>query len=177
MDTGCSRSIVHVSCCEKWKKNPVGMITISGEEWRCEGTGTVLLHLSNGSSTVVDVTVTTSKPLGFTFALGMDGIRALWLTFRVACALEEKNLRSAGAAVTALGVDEHDFRATYDPVANSWTAEWKWSDGKQPSVLEKRVESYHIPRGAREMYEKELLKWIEEGCSHTMKINTDQSRA
>ena len=82
-----------------------------------------------------------------------------------------------GATVTALGVDKHDFRATYDPVANSWSAEWKWSDGKQPSVLEKRVESYHIPRGAREMYEKELLKWIEEGCSHTMKINTDQSRA
>ena len=63
VDTGCSRSIAHVSCCEKWKKNPVGMIIISGEEWRCEGTGTVL-HLSNGSSTVVDVTITTSKPLG-----------------------------------------------------------------------------------------------------------------
>ena len=53
------------------------MVTVSGEEWQCEGTGTVNLQLGMGASTVLFISVTTSKPLRCTFILGMDGIRKL----------------------------------------------------------------------------------------------------
>ncbi|MPC72747.1 hypothetical protein E2C01_067060 [Portunus trituberculatus] len=43
VDTGCSRSIAHVSCCKAWKEGGVNMVTISCEEWKCEGKGTVCL--------------------------------------------------------------------------------------------------------------------------------------
>ena len=70
MDTRRSRNIAHVTCYEKWK-NAVGMITVCGEEGRCEDPGTVLLHLNNGTYTVICVTITVTK------SPGMNGIRVL----------------------------------------------------------------------------------------------------
>ncbi|MPC78693.1 hypothetical protein E2C01_073187 [Portunus trituberculatus] len=32
VDTSCSRSIVHVSCCKTWKKHTINMLTVSGDE-------------------------------------------------------------------------------------------------------------------------------------------------
>ena len=60
-------------------------------------------------------------------------------------------------------IDEPDFTATYNPVTNSWTAAWKWSEGKEPGVLQNKVEVYDVPHEARELYEEELGNWIEEG--------------
>ncbi|MPC72881.1 hypothetical protein E2C01_067194 [Portunus trituberculatus] len=47
--------------------------------------------------------------------------------------VDEQPICAAVGAVQE--VDEPDFTATYDPVTNSWTAAWKWSDGKEPGVL------------------------------------------
>lgn len=142
------------------------MITVSGEKWRCEGTGTVRLQLSSGTFADVCVYVTSAKPLGFAFSLGMDRIRAFGgvtvsIQSDVRFGVDEAKI--CAATDTVVGVDERDFSATYDPVANHWTAVWKWSEGKEPGVLRNQVEAYSVPREARDMYEEELQKWIDDG--------------
>ena len=57
VNTGCSCSIAHVSCCKRWKKGAVRMVTVSGEEWQCKGTGSVRLQLSSGASTIISVSL------------------------------------------------------------------------------------------------------------------------
>ena len=65
VDTGCSRCVAHISCCKNWRKEDVSILTISGEEQRCEGTGVVRLRLGNGVSVEVKVFVVSANPLGF----------------------------------------------------------------------------------------------------------------
>ncbi|KAG0727855.1 hypothetical protein GWK47_033755 [Chionoecetes opilio] len=48
-------------------------------------------------------------------------------------------------------------------LSNCWTAAWKWSGGKEPGVLRNTVEAYSVPPEARDLYEEELQKWIEDG--------------
>ncbi|KAG0724811.1 hypothetical protein GWK47_039835 [Chionoecetes opilio] len=125
VETGCSRSIAHVSCCKAWKKGIVSMTTVSGEEWQCEGTGIVRLQLSGGAFTTVRVSVTAVKPLGFEFILGMDGIKALdgvIVDARNGVRFGVEKSEFCAAANTVVAVDERDFSATYHPVTNSWTA-------------------------------------------------------
>ena len=55
VDTGCSRSIAHVSCCKTWTKDSISMLTESGQEWRCEGTYPVRLQLGSGAAAEVRV--------------------------------------------------------------------------------------------------------------------------
>ena len=164
LDTGCSRCIAHVSCCSSWKQEAVSILTVSGKEQFCKGTGVVTLRLSNGEAVDVDVLVVETTPLGFAFILGMNGIVALG----GATVNEERRVRfgkeeavACGAAV--IGVDEKDFSATYDTATNSWTAAWKWSQDSEPDALLNKVEEYSIPREARVMYENELGKWIADG--------------
>ncbi|KAG0715736.1 hypothetical protein GWK47_000105 [Chionoecetes opilio] len=77
VDTGSSRCIAQVSCCSSWKQEVVSVLTVSGKEHFCKGTGIVRLHLSIGASADVDVLVVDSTLLGFPFILGMNGIVAL----------------------------------------------------------------------------------------------------
>ncbi|MPC12157.1 hypothetical protein E2C01_004835 [Portunus trituberculatus] len=42
-------------------------------------------------------------------------------------------------AATAMEIDERDFCATYDPMANYWTAAWKWAENKEPTVKQVRA--------------------------------------
>ncbi|KAK8374447.1 hypothetical protein O3P69_012045 [Scylla paramamosain] len=111
VDTGCSRSIVHVSCCRVWTKGAIDMVTVSEEKWQCEGT---------------------EKP------------------------------KICVVANTVVGVDEPDFSATYDPLSICWTSARKWSEGKKPGVLRNTVEAYSAPPEARDLYEEELQKWIDD---------------
>ena len=69
--------MAHVSCYKRWRKKEVAILTISGEEQRCEGTGVVCLRLGNGASVEVEVLVVSAKPLGFPFVLGMNSVTAL----------------------------------------------------------------------------------------------------
>ena len=107
------------------EKDAVRIITVSGEEWQCEGAGSVRLQLSSGASTIIRVSVTTLMPLGFTFILGMDGIKALGgvtvdSQYGVRFGIDETVICAAGNTVE--DVDEPDFTATYDPVTNSLPA-------------------------------------------------------
>lgn len=67
------------------------------------------------------------------------------------------------AADTVMRVNERDFCATYDPEANYWTAAWKWTENKEPSVLHNRVEAYAVRHDVRKPYEEEFDKWIADG--------------
>lgn len=98
------------------------MVTASGEKWWCKKAGTVCPQLSSGVSTVICVSVTISKPLAFIFILSMDGIKALGrVTVDVQSGVQFRVKEPAicAAANTVVGVVEHGFSATYDPVTNS----------------------------------------------------------
>ncbi|MPC63074.1 hypothetical protein E2C01_057166 [Portunus trituberculatus] len=71
----CSRCVAHISCCRKWRKEDVAILTIS-EEQKCEGMGVMHLQLDNGASVDVKVFVVSDKPLGFPFVLGMNSVMA-----------------------------------------------------------------------------------------------------
>lgn len=81
--------------------------------------------------------VTTEMPLIFSFILGMDSIRALGgVTVGFQCGVHFGVEDTICAATDVeLKVDEPDFTATYDPMYESWTAAWKWTEGKEPGVL------------------------------------------
>ena len=119
---GCSRSIAPVSCCRTWKKEAVKIVTVGGEEWQCKGKGSVRLQPSSGVSTIMSVNVTPSIPLGFTFILSMDGIKALGgVKIDSQCGVRfgaDETLTCAAVEE----VDEPNFTASYNPVTNSWTA-------------------------------------------------------
>ncbi|KAG0728326.1 hypothetical protein GWK47_032710 [Chionoecetes opilio] len=166
VDTGSSRCIAHVLCCSSWKQEVVSILTVSGKEHFCKGTGIVRLHLSNGASADVDVLVVDSTLLGFPFILGMNGIVALGgATVNVERLVRfgKEDTAVCAAAATVFGVDEQDFSATYDATTNLWTAMWKWSQGVEPGVLQNQIEEYSVPHEARLVYEKELEKWITDG--------------
>ncbi|MPC94876.1 hypothetical protein E2C01_090065 [Portunus trituberculatus] len=43
VDTGTSWHVAHISCCNKWRKEDVAILTISSEEQKWEGTGVLCL--------------------------------------------------------------------------------------------------------------------------------------
>ena len=165
VDTGCSRSVAHVSCCETWTKSEVCLVTASGDKWQCKGTGVLRLQLHSGGSADVSVCATENMPLGFSFILGMDGIRALGgVTVDPQCGVQfgVEDVICAATDVE-LEVDEPDFTATYDSRTNCWIAAWKWVESKEPGVLHNQAAEYAVPQDARESYEKELQRWIDDG--------------
>lgn len=165
VDTGCSRSIANISCCKSWTRKDVDLVTVSGEKWKCEGVSNVLLQLDCGASVDICVSVTTSMPLGFKFILGMDGISALGgVTIDSESGVSFGREETVCAVKhTVLEVDEKDFSAVYDSVTNSWTASWKWTGGEEPGTLQNQVKAYSVPRGAKNLYDEELARWIRDG--------------
>ena len=141
-------------------------MTISGEKWRCERVGKVHLQLTTGASVNICVSVTTSTPLGFEFILGMDCSRTLGgVTVDsgggVHFGREETTVCAAGN--TVVEVDEQDFSAVYDSGSNSWMAVWKWTGGEEPGMLRNQVDAYSVPKGAKNLYNEELARWIRDG--------------
>ena len=101
----------------------------------------------------------------FSFILGMDGIKALGgVTVDPRCGVRfgVEDVICAATGVE-LKVDEPDFTAAYDPSTNCWTAAWKWAEGKEPGVLRNQAAEDSVPEDARDSYEKELQRWIDDG--------------
>ena len=38
----------------------------------------------------------------------------------------------------------------------------KWAEGKEPGVVHNQASEYAVPQDARELYEKELQRWIDD---------------
>ena len=166
VDTVCSVSVVHASCCMSWRRRDVKVLTMGGREHRCEGTGVVCLRLNGGATVNIDVYVVSSKSLGFSFIRGMNGILALGgvtvngereVTFGV------ENTPVCAAASAVPTIDERDISVIHDTVSNVWVASWKWTEGAEPEVLQNRVNEYSVSREVRTLYEEELRMWIEDG--------------
>lgn len=138
VDIWCSRCVAHVSCCKRWKKEDIAILTISGKEQRCEGTGVLHLQLGNGTSIEVKVFVVGTKPLWFLFVSGMNGATALGGVS--VNSLREVRFGVEDAPVCAtlcptININEKDFSATYDAASSAWTVVWKWTEGEVPGVL------------------------------------------
>ncbi|KFD70492.1 hypothetical protein M514_00988 [Trichuris suis] len=166
VDTGCTKCIAHVSCCRKWRASRIGITTLGGKKFHCEGTGSASLQLPGRNPVEVEVIIAGTKPLGFDFILGVNGIAALggvtvdgqrrvWFGSGgpTGCAVVDAEMR----------VDERDFTVSYNRDTRSWTASWKWSEGVEPGILRNTVEEYSPADGARPAYEEELQKWIDSG--------------
>ena len=169
VDTGCTKSIAHVSMCSRWTRKDVCVTTVSGERYSCQGTSVVNVQLPSGVYAFVEVLVVSTRPLNFNFILGMNGVSAFrGVTVRtpsdVRFGVEECAMSSAVADVaTDYVIDEKDFTVTYDVAAKKWTLSWKWCDGQEPPCLVNTTSEYQIRPEARQEYEHELSQWIADG--------------
>ena len=180
VDSGCTRCIAHVSCCDSWTKRDVRVIAVNGESQQCLGTAVVSLQAGDVDAGSVDVLVVDYRPLGFDFILGMNAISALGGV--TVCSSHDVKFGplgqmspSTGASpvhtsspvqpicCSAITVDEPDFTASFDAEENAWTVKWKWSNGHEPGVLKNKIPEYAVPDSARNEYENELEEWIENG--------------
>uniref|UniRef100_A0A5S6QTL2 Peptidase A2 domain-containing protein n=1 Tax=Trichuris muris TaxID=70415 RepID=A0A5S6QTL2_TRIMR len=167
VDTGCTKCVAYISCCKAWQFRHVSLIAVNGQRLRSLGIGAVCLQPVEGGRITVEVIVTDTKPLGFDFILGMNGIVALG-----GVTVDDHRRVSFGVegAVTCavineaeIRLEERDFVVRFSPMTRSWTAQWKWTDGKEPDVLRITVKEYSPVNGARASYEEELKVWGERG--------------
>ena len=174
VDTGCTRTIVHVSRCAKWFRKSVAMTQMGGTDWKCQGTSKVRVAVGAGVEVEVRANVSSVKPFGFECVLGMDAIKKL----KGVTVVDEATVRfgaeseacagmvgtdEAGRDGGELHVDERDFRARFDPSDKCWTMAWKWRDEREPEVLKNARSEYAIPAEARQRYEDEVCEWIKCG--------------
>uniref|UniRef100_A0A5S6QMU4 Integrase catalytic domain-containing protein n=1 Tax=Trichuris muris TaxID=70415 RepID=A0A5S6QMU4_TRIMR len=166
VDTGSSKCIICSSCCSNWTKIPVNITAVNGSELRCEGQGAVDLRPNGGGRATVEVIVTDSKPLGFDFILGMNGIIALGgvtVESRRRVRFGTESTEVCAADVAPIKLEQRDFTATFCPAKRTWSMRWKWTNGTKPDVLKNRVQEYSLTHEARASYEEELGKWISNG--------------
>ena len=76
VDSGCSRCLVHVSCCGSWTRNNAAIVTMDGSRHQCMGVSTVCVEAESGPLKFVQALVVNFRPLNFDFILGMDGVLA-----------------------------------------------------------------------------------------------------
>uniref|UniRef100_A0A5S6QBQ6 RNase H domain-containing protein n=1 Tax=Trichuris muris TaxID=70415 RepID=A0A5S6QBQ6_TRIMR len=60
--TGCTRCMAHASCCRKWRKQRIDVTTVSGEQLRCVGVGSVKLQAPEGRWVTVEDFIATYDP-------------------------------------------------------------------------------------------------------------------
>ena len=77
VDSGCSRCLVHTSCCGSWRPSDVGIVTMDGARHQCLGVTTVCVEAERDSPKFVEAFVVDFRPLDFDFVLGMNGVKAL----------------------------------------------------------------------------------------------------
>ena len=76
VDTGCSRCLVHVSCCGAWHRSDVSIVTMNGARHRCLGVSNVCIQIDGHSPKFVQAFVIDFRPLNVDFVLGMNGVIA-----------------------------------------------------------------------------------------------------
>lgn len=169
VDSGCTKTVAHMSACSSWTRRTTCVTTVNGAEMRCIGVGTVRLQLHSGAEAFIEALVVRDRPLDFDMILGMDGITAFHgVTIRgpndVQFGVENAQILAAAVKPRAETViDENDFRVQYDRLSKKWTVDWKWSGGTEPGCLTNETTEYSMKPEVREQYEKEVRQWIAEG--------------
>ncbi|KAF0302879.1 Intracisternal A-particle Pol-related polyprotein [Amphibalanus amphitrite] len=140
IDSGCSCTIIHESCCASWRRCGVTVMAVNGSRLPSSGVTEVAVQLKSGGPAVtLSAVVVPDKPLGVDMLVGMTGIAALGgVTVRAADdvvfgASERPDVAVPGpggvpprcSAVTppALTVEERDF-------TDSQPADQRPSDGQ-----------------------------------------------
>ena len=160
VDTGCTDNIVYEACCAQWQPRAVKVTTMTGDMFRCNGTGSVDVMTADGQRARMEVLVVDKRPLGVELILGMSGIARLG-GVRVQSPSE---VRFCGAAaLPSLGVDAPDFNVQFDAAERKWTVTWKWAEGTAPQCLTNCVSQYSVPSAARQEFDDELDEWIANG--------------
>lgn len=77
VDSGCSRCLVHISCCGSWTPCNSAIMTMDGARHQCMGVSNVCLQEGSAPPKFVQALVVNFRPLNFDFVLGMNGVRAL----------------------------------------------------------------------------------------------------
>ena len=53
VDTGCTQTLVHKSCCQTWKKKQVPLLVVGGSSSMCCGESVVQIGIGNGPSVAI----------------------------------------------------------------------------------------------------------------------------
>ncbi|KFD62560.1 hypothetical protein M514_25296 [Trichuris suis] len=166
VDTGCTNCIAHESCCKQWKEQTVTMTTLNDGVLQGKGVGTVWLQPMDRPRVQADVIICQTKPLGFDFILGINGIkklRGLEINHEGRVRFRPTEGTVCAATDADITLDERDFVVTFDRDDCSWRASWKWTNGGGPDVLKNIVREYPPSREIRGPYEEELRSWVEQG--------------
>ncbi|KAF0291012.1 hypothetical protein FJT64_010784 [Amphibalanus amphitrite] len=78
IDSGCSCTIIHESCCASWRRCGVTVMAVNGSRLPSSGVTEVAVQLKSGGPAVtLSAVVVPDKPLGVDMLVGMTGIAAL----------------------------------------------------------------------------------------------------
>ena len=77
IDTGSTDTIIYAPLCAQWNPRLVRVTTISGDELKCMGVGSVFVEAPTGHRASLETLVVEKRPLGVDMVLGVAGIAAL----------------------------------------------------------------------------------------------------
>ncbi|XP_043240078.1 uncharacterized protein LOC122390810 [Amphibalanus amphitrite] len=158
IDTGSTDTIIYAPFCAQWRRRVVRVTTISGDDLKCSGIGSVTVEAPTGHRAALETLVVEERPLGVDMVLGVSGISALGGV----TVLSPSVVRFCGAVCRAPpDIETPDFRVQFNAAARKWSVAWKWSDGIGPQCLTNAVPQYAVPPAARHEFETELDDWIE----------------
>ncbi|KAF0307025.1 hypothetical protein FJT64_021565 [Amphibalanus amphitrite] len=77
IDTGSTDTIIYAPFCAQWRRRVVRVTTISGDDLKCSGIGSVTVEAPTGHRAALETLVVEERPLGVDMVLGVSGISAL----------------------------------------------------------------------------------------------------
>ena len=169
VDSGCTQSLVISTVAQAHGRGGL-ILTLDGGEVQSRGEA-VLDVMVRGVSTRVRFRVVDKLVGGLHAVLGMDFIMLMGGAFicgkDVQFGVERSPRTEVGASAVSLkpgslSILDPDFLAEFD--GSVWTVGWRWKEGRPPD-LKNEIGSYESTKteGAREKFDNEVKRWIEEG--------------
>ena len=179
LDTGCSRTIARSSLAKKW----IGKSCVKafdGYATQCKGFAWMDICV-NGVSAKTKVIGAEKLIDGVDIVIGVDVLRqvgAVNFSGGSICMrdMPDNNVVSgpskACVSIETIELDDKDFSGKFSD--GVWTVRWKWKDGVEPK-LTNMVADYNktLSDEAREAYEAEIHRWIDEGILVEWKNKVD----
>ncbi|KAF0308752.1 hypothetical protein FJT64_020068 [Amphibalanus amphitrite] len=114
IDTGSTDTIIYAPFCAQWRRRVVRVTTISGDDLKCSGIGSVTVEAPTGHRAALETLVVDERPLGVDMVLGVSGISALGGV----TVLSPSVVRFCGAVCRAPpDIETPDFRVQFNAAA------------------------------------------------------------
>ncbi|KAF0291551.1 Lysozyme C [Amphibalanus amphitrite] len=114
IDTGSTDTIIYAPFCAQWRRRVVRVTTISGDDLKCSGIGSVTVEAPTGHRAALETLVVEERPLGVDMVLGVSGISALGGV----TVLSPSVVRFCGAVCRAPpDIETPDFRVQFNAAA------------------------------------------------------------